>query len=85
MYDWDIGIREDEAMKKRISNGFDEMVANFGWFALVWFVMWAIQPELIANQERSQILWMGFLLLVVGFFKGYRDQVKKDRAAEVDK
>lgn len=85
MYDWDIGIREDEAMKKRISNGFDEMVANFGWFALVWFVMWAIQPELIANQERSQILWMGFLLLAVGFFKGYRDQVKKDRVTEVDK
>lgn len=85
MYDWGIRIREDEAMKNRISNAFDEMCKNFGLISMVWFISWMIFPNALSSWERPELMWFGSLLLAVGFFKGYRDQVKKDRATEVDK
>lgn len=69
-------------MKKRISSAFDEMCLNFGYFAFVWFIMWAIWPSAFQNWTRHELLIFGGMLLVMGFFKGYRDQVKKDKAAK---
>lgn len=74
-------VREVKVMKKRISSAFDEMALNFGYIASVWFVMWAFFPNVLDNWSRPELLWLGSLMIGVGLFKGYRDQVKKDKAA----
>lgn len=42
--------------------------------------MWAVWPDAFQNWTRQELLGFGGLLSAVGFFKGYRDQVKKDKA-----
>jgi len=72
-------------MKKRLTSALDEMCQNFGWVSVVWFISWMIFPNVLSSWERSELMWVGSILLAVSFFKGYRDQVKKDRIADGEK
>lgn len=70
-------------MKKRIGAAFNTMYMNLGVIAFAWFVLWAIFPDTFTNQSRSYILWFGCVYIGLSLFKGYCDQVKKDKAEEM--